>query len=284
MKLTQDSELLTAAEERRLARAIEAGVLAEHLLATGERPLSASVPELLSLMREGRRSWQQFLLSNLRLVWMLAGREARRTGLGVDDLFQEGCVALAGALQRFDPDRGRFSTYAVTRIRQHLVEVGAARFGELALPTSRAVRLRRVLGLQARLGQENGREVGAGEVAEQLQRPADWTRTLLGHQAPVLIDTNDPAWQLADPRSGDPIGQLGSMQVEQLLAAVSPEQRTILRLRYGLDGEEPASLVTVANRLRMSPSSVRRLEQRGLTTLRSVVEGAESTGGSAVVG
>lgn len=283
MKVTSELDLLTAADERRLARAIEAGVLAEHLLATGQRPVAATEAELRALVAEGRQCWQHFLLANLRLVWKLAGAEARRTGLSVEEFFQEGCVALAGALQRYDPDRGRFSTYALTRIRQHLVEAGAARFGELALPASRAVRVRRALSLEARLGQQLGRPARPGEVAEALARPTDWTRAVLAHRRPVSLDTCDQVWQLADPGAVDPEWRLFCGQVRGLLALVPSDQAEVLRRRFGLDGGEPQSFNEVAQGLQVSASTVRRLEQRGLALLRDVVRD-DVPAGSALAG
>lgn len=271
MKVNRTVELLTANEERQLARAIEVGVLAEHLLATGERPVSASEEELRTLAAEGRRAWQRFLLANLRLVWKLAGAEARRTGLGVEELFQEGCVALAGALQRFDADRGKFSTYATARIGQHLVTTGAGRFGELALPPSRAVWLRRARGLQSQLGQERGRQIEAAELAHELQRPIEWTRRLLAHQQPMSIESCQGARQLADPGTTDPEWRVFCGQLTRLLGQMPADQREVLSLRYGLAGTEPASLAAVAQQLSTSPSTVRRLEQRALAKMRTMI-------------
>ncbi|MFZ0530462.1 MAG: sigma factor, partial [Propionicimonas sp.] len=129
-----------AEEQAALARTIEAGVLAEHLLATGERPLPATEAELRALVAFGQEAFQQFLLGYVRLVGKLAAAEAKRSGLATEDLFQEGFLAMAEALRRYDHRRGRFSTYATVRISQHLAEVGAARLGALALPAGRALR------------------------------------------------------------------------------------------------------------------------------------------------
>lgn len=270
METLPESALLTAADERQLAQAIEVGVLAEHLLSTGLRPVAATEAELRFLASEGRRSWQQFLMANLRLVWMFAGREARRTGLNVEELFQEGCVALAGALQRFDSDRGRFSTYAVTRIQQQLAEAGATRFGDLCLPPSRALRLRRVHGLRSQLCQERGTQIDVKELSAELQRPTEWTRRILGYRAPIPIDTCASAWQLAAAEA-DPDQALLSRQVLQKMMLIPHDQAVVLRLRYGLDDGEPASQAEVAERLQLSQSTVRRLEQRGLAALRAVL-------------
>jgi RNA polymerase sigma factor (sigma-70 family) len=279
--------LLTAADERRLARAIEAGVLAEHLLATGERPVPATDAELRAVVDEGRHCWQRFWLANLRLVWKLAGNQARRTGLNSEELFQEGCVALAGALQRYDPNRGRFSTYAHTRIGQHLVEVSATRFGEFAIPVSRAVRVRRAHSLEAKLGQELGRRPHAGEVAQGLDRSKEWTQALLNQRPPISIDTCDQVWELPDVAALDPEWRLFCGQVRGSLSQVPSDQAEVLRCRYGLDGRVPQRLSEVADQLQVSTSTVRRLEQRGLAALRELVlsePGSNTMSNTALVG
>ncbi len=270
MTKPQPIPLLSAAEERTLAMAIEAGVLAAHLLATGERPVPASIGELEAIAELGRQAWHRFLLANLRLVGKLAGREARRTGLPPDDLFQEGFVALAGALQRYDPDRGRFSTFATIRIRQRLAEVGAGRLGELALPPSRAMRLRRVRGLAAALGQELGHEVPTAELAAELGRPTDWTRRLVGYLAPVPVGSE--ALALPDPEPKDPLAAIYARQFRRVLDQLESEQARVLRLRYGLVTGEPVDVGEIASRLGVSLSTVRRLERRGLASLRAMAD------------
>jgi RNA polymerase sigma factor (sigma-70 family) len=260
--------LLTAADERRLARQIEAGVLATQLLATGDRPVPATDAELAALAEAGRHAWQEFLLANLRLVWKLAGQEAGRSGVPVEDLFQEGFVALAGALQRFDPDRGRFSTFATVRIRQRLAESGAARLGGLALPPSRAVRLRRARGLQGLLIQERGGSVSLDELATQLGRPIDWTRRLLDHRPPVPLEPADDDLAIREREPADPDQAIYAEQVRRVLRRLDPEQARVLALRYGLATGTPVEIEDIAVRLGVSPSTVRRLESRGLAALR----------------
>ena len=87
MKKPQSAPLLTPEQEQVLARRIEAGVLAAELLASGARPVAATVEELVLLVDAGRQAWHDFLLANLRLVWKLVGRESGRAGLPIDDLF-----------------------------------------------------------------------------------------------------------------------------------------------------------------------------------------------------
>nr|WP_300149400.1 sigma-70 family RNA polymerase sigma factor [Propionicimonas sp.] len=263
--------LLTAAEERLLARDIEAGVIARHLLDTGAPPVAATTEELEEIATTGEQAWQRFLLANLRLVWKLAGREARRSGLPTDELFQEGFVALAGALQRYDPERGRFSTFATIRVCQHLAEVGAARFGELALPPSRALQLRRARALAAALGQERGGTVVATDLAQEFGRPPTCTSRLLGYRRPIGLDgaTDGTGIPEAVPRDFD--AAIYGEQVRRVLGRLDADQARVLALRYGFATGGPVEVTEVATRLTLSPSTVRRLERRALAALRPLV-------------
>ncbi len=278
MPKPEPTPLLTPAEELLLARRIEAGVLAGHLLETGERPLPATTEELRALAAEGSAAWQQFLLANVRLVGRLAGREARYTGLPVAELFQEGFVALAGALQRYDTRRGRFSTFATIRVRQHLAEVGASRLGELALPPSRALQLRRARGLEAALSQDRGHSVDAAELAAELGRPAAVTRSLLAYRAPLAIDPVGEDYSLAEERPQDLDASLYRRQLRTLVRRLDPDQAAVVGLRFGLVTGEPVDVATIARDLGLSPSTVRRLEKRALAALRPLARALDPEG------
>jgi len=284
MKKPQSAPLLTPEQELLLARRIEAGVLAAELLASGARPVAATVDELVLLVDSGRQAWHDFLLANLRLVWNLVGRESGRAGLPVDDLFQEGFVALAGALQRFDPARGRFSTFATVRVRQRLAEAAAGRLGALELPDSRAMRLRQARGVEGALVQEHGRSIDSVELAEALGRPVEWTRHLLGHRAPVALDPTDDGPALAAAQGPDPDEAIYARQVRRVLRRIDPDQAEVVALRYGLATGEPVDVAAIATRLGLSTSTVRRLELRGLAALRTLATPEDPQAGSALAG
>lgn len=152
-----DEPLLTAEEVPLLARAIEAGVLATEARRSGGFG-DATEEELLAIEEQGRRAWHRFVRANLRLVALVAGQTAARSRLPEPDLFQEGCLGLMAALQRYDHTRGTsFSTYALFWIRSAVGAVSAGHLGALNLPTSRAEQLRAARGVEAGLAQELGR-------------------------------------------------------------------------------------------------------------------------------
>ena len=131
-KLVFSTPLLNVEEERELARRIEAGVYAGYLVATDDRrhPRSA----LKRIIENGSRARETLFRANLRLVMKLAGKAVKRTGLPLDDLFQEGCLALGEAIQHFDHTRGtRFSTLAPESVSRALTRSAHTRCGSLDL-------------------------------------------------------------------------------------------------------------------------------------------------------
>ncbi|MGD8214602.1 sigma-70 family RNA polymerase sigma factor [Aestuariimicrobium sp. Y1814] len=116
---TIQGQLLDAAQEAHLARQVEAGVYAGHLITSGRHR-----PGLEVVVEDGRRAWQELWLANVGMVKVLATRYGRRDPDLVDDLIQEGWVALAGALMRYDWTRGaRLSTHAWHWVKHHLAHV-----------------------------------------------------------------------------------------------------------------------------------------------------------------
>lgn len=270
---TPITQLLSSAEEHQLARQIEAGALAGEALAEGWPAITASSEELRTLVAEGEQARQRFLLANLRLVWKLAGQQARRTGIEVSELFQEGCVALAGALHRFDPERGRFSTFATIRIERHLAEVAAGRLGELALPPSRALAVRQARGTAAALAQRWGREASAVEVATELGVSVAQADSLLAHREPIPLDLL--SCELAQPEPADFDAGLLAGQVRRLLRRLPGDEARLLMLRYGLGGAEPMLQAEVAAQLGLSIRTARRMECRALATLRRYAKSSD---------
>jgi RNA polymerase sigma factor (sigma-70 family) len=202
------------------------------------------------------------------------------------EFVQEGVVGLLRALESYDPDRGvRFWTYATWWVRQamqHLVS-------ELTLPvvlSDRALRqLSRVRDAHASYLRDHGREPSRRELADAARLSAD--------QVAGLIATGQPARPLdSDVEVGertvgpfgdllvDPLAEgeyervLDNVEVDQLrslLGGLSDRERMVLRLRYGLDGEEE-SLRRIGRRLGLSAERVRQIEQRALGKLRSMLD------------
>lgn len=261
-----DAPLLTPEEEAHLAWEIEAGVLAADALARGLRPEGATAEELHWLIAAGQRARFRYVQSNLRLVAMVVLPTSARAGLPEADLFQEGCLGLIIAVDRFDVRRGcRFATYALHWIRAFVDAASARLLGTMNLPASRAVQLRHARGIEGLLAQELGRIPSAREMAVALGRSQDWTSRLLAHEHPQALDE---------------IGDLGGVDRElervltgdaaaELLGALRGLERRVMELLIGF-ASEPMTYAQIARELRMTSNRVRRAEQRALQRLREV--------------
>lgn len=276
-----DADLLTAAQERELASAIEAGALAWTERHAPVRRTDATDEELLALERAGRLARQRFVSANLGLVVGLARGYAARTGLPRDELFQEGCLGLLIAVARFDHRRGlRFSTYAVPWIRARLGETVQRR--GTGLPAAGAGRLREARAAEDELVQALGRDATSAEVADRAGLDRRGYERLLAWQRVGSLD--DEVEQIRLRASGpapEEVADRSEWTVDRLLWHLAPLEQSVLRQRYGLAGdgsdeeERETSQAAISRRLGVSVSTVRRIEARALRRLRAVcAEGA----------
>jgi RNA polymerase primary sigma factor/RNA polymerase nonessential primary-like sigma factor len=261
---------LTHAQVVELQHAIEAGLLARDARQSGTGFADATEQELRLLEDHGAQARQRFIQANLGLVGMVSRQFAARCQLPDTELFQEGCVGLITAVERFDHARGnRFSTYALFWIRAFIGAATAKHLGAMNLPTSRAEQLRAAHGLEAELTQALGRPPTLREMADALGRSEDWTASLLSHQRPRSLELVDGitlerlhARDELDAVLADPL------PVRELLFHLDDLHRRVLELRLGFSDGEPKSFAQTARVLHISVSRVRRIEARALETLR----------------
>ena len=267
-----EEPLLTPEEERLLAVQIEAGLLAREECVRPHPRHDATSVELGMLEEIGHQAWQRYIRANLRLVAMVSRPAATRSGLSESDLFQEGCLGLIQAVERFDYRRGhRFSTYALFWIRAFVGAATASRLGALNLPASRAEKLRAVRGVESELTQLLGRPAGAAEVAAHLGRPVEWVADLLSHQPPQSFDSIDlRAAELVDEQALA-LGSFSDLRpLSAALLGQLPElERDVLVTRLGFT-DRTHSYVDTAAALGISVTRVRRLEARALERLRGI--------------
>jgi RNA polymerase primary sigma factor len=245
--------LLTAAEERRLARAIERGDLAAK---------------------------DRLVRCNLRLVASVARRHVGR-GLPMEDLLQEGVVGLIRAAEKFDWRRGtRFSTYAVPWIRQAISQALANTGRLIRLPAPQHLQAEKLSRAERALLERGAADPALAELA---------AATGLDEAAVVRIRRADaPAASLDAPvgeGSGGAAGRLGDLvadgrePVEVSLAAaqrrtvrrsverLEGRDRAVMQLRFGLDGRGERTLGAVGEVVGLSPERVRQLESAALEKL-----------------
>jgi len=278
--------LLDSAGETRLARTIEAGVYAQHLLDTWTEHPDATRSELREIAAGGRKARGAFIEANLRLVVSIARRYAHR-GVPLADLIQEGNAGLTKAVDGFDHTRGgKFSTYATWWIRQGIfIALGSTR--QVRLPEEHENALRKVYAVSADLHRTLGRIPSVEEIAAQAGLPADRVTYLFTFdRAEVSLDHQSGGDDGTGLALADVLGDDAALHrlhaVEQatdlvrlralLTAAMDrlpAQQAQVMALRYGLD-RDPLTLAEVAARLGMKRSEVRQTESLALLRLRRV--------------
>ncbi len=270
--LTQEP-LLTAGEQTDLARQIEAGLFAREALEDGRSRVGGTEEELLALEELGERARQRYIRANLRLVAKIARQAAVRTRLPEGDLFQEGCLGLICAVERFDHRRGyRFSTYASFWVRAYVGAATASSLGALNVSSSRAQQLRGARGVEVDLTQSLGRAPALSEVAAALGRSEKWTAELLAHRPPQSLDglDGDAADVAADSGGWGDVSLEHDRPGAELLCHLQGLERDVLALRCGFVGERVHSYAEISRLLTISVSRARRLERRALDALRAI--------------
>jgi RNA polymerase sigma factor (sigma-70 family) len=224
----------------------------------------------------------RFIEHNLKLVVAIA-KDYRNLGLSFPDLIQEGNLGLIRAVEKFDHRRGfKFSTYAVWWIRQALVRAIQNHSRTIRLPSHVHDRLQRSQRVRAELTGKLGREPTPAELAPELGTDAGSLEALdlLSREA-ISLESSVAGTEkrledfVADPTSAAPDNGLDGERMRSgvgyLIGALTSREQLILRLRYGLGGEEEHTLEQIGQSLGLSRERVRQLEARALKKLRETL-------------
>jgi RNA polymerase primary sigma factor len=223
---------------------------------------------------------RKLIEANLRLVIAIA-RRYLSTGVPLLDLIQEGNLGLIHAVEKFDYRRGcHFGTYATWWIRQAVSRAAGEQLRLIHLPEHVAMRLRKVRRVMARLSQENGLEPQLDQIAEASNMKLDKVLDLLGLvEQPISLDTpvdDEASYSLADtledsaaPDLTETASQhLLSEELHRTLALLTPRERAVITLRYGVGDGRSRTLLEVGKELGISRERVRQLEVVALMKMR----------------
>jgi RNA polymerase primary sigma factor len=272
--------LLTALEEVEIARRIEAGQMATHLLETGAEHKQATRRELQLIAADGERAKHHLIEANLRLVVSIAKKYTGR-GMLFLDLIQEGNSGLIRAVEKFDYAKGfKFSTYATWWIRQAITRGMADQARTIRIPVHMVEVINKVARLHRELYQKEGREPTPEELGAVLDMtPEKITEVQAYSREPIALET--PLGTEGDSSFGDlledgdavePIEavtfSLMQEQIKQVLDGLSEREGGVITMRFGLTNGQPATLDEIGRVYGVTRERIRQIEAKTMSKLR----------------
>ncbi len=274
--------LLTPAEEIELGNQVQTmmGLTEDGAISSDSKDLTSHQRRMI---RIGRRAKERMMKANLRLVVSVA-KKYQGKGLELLDLIQEGSLGLERAVEKFDPTRGyKFSTYAFWWIRQSMTRAIACQSRTIRLPVHLSERLTSIRKVSLDLAHKLGAMPSRFEIAEEMDIPLEELDSLL-RQALTTSSLDAPVNGeegrsflgdlIADASDEEPLDKVEQRihheQLGRWLTHLSEQEQHVLKLRFGLEGNERHTLAEIGRLLEVSRERIRQVELKALRKLRNL--------------
>jgi len=279
LKQIDEAPLLSAEEEKELGSAIQYALKVQQLIAEGKITL-AEKEQAEALAARAR---DRMILSNLRLVVNIAKAYLNR-GMSLADLIEEGNIGLLRAVEGYDPTMDtRFSTYASWWIKQAIKRALINSVQPVHIPAYMVAMIADWKKAQAELEHRLSRQPTLAEMAQHMnlteRKVRIIRRAVKAFNAPTQSGSADGSFGLnellADHKTPSPedaaFSNADAEVIQRLLSTIDDREATILKLRYGLDKQEPLTLKAIGAKVGLTRERVRQLERDALKKLREAL-------------